>query len=100
METPEGIQQRVYPSAWDQVTAIKLGLTLVSTLCERKFSTLEVEMEAKLKGKAIALLSVTKISQIWPQRLFCRKYRIAVRSPAPEEKGWGKSRENKTQTTA
>lgn len=44
------------------------------------------------------MLSVRKISQTWSQRLFCRKYRIAVGSLAPEEKS--KSRENKTQMTA
>lgn len=52
-----------------------------------------------MKDKAMAFLSVRKISQIWPQRLFCRKYRIAVRSLAPEEMGWDKSGENKTQMT-
>lgn len=95
METPEGIHQGVHPSAWDQVTAIKVGDTLGSTLRERKFSNWEVE--AKLKGNEIALLSARKIIQIWPQRLSCGKYRIAVRSRAAEEKGWSKSRENKTQ---
>lgn len=100
MGTPEGIQQRVHPSAWDQVAAVKLGGTLVPTLCERKFSNWEVKVKSKLKGKAIALLRVRKISQIWPRRLFCRKYKIAVRSLGPKEKGWSKSREYKTQMTA
>lgn len=79
------------PSRWE---------TLQYQHSEKKFSNWEVKVEAKLKGKAIALLSVRKISQIWPQRLFCRKYRIAVRSLAPEEKGWSKSREYKTPMTA
>jgi len=53
----------------------------------------------KLKGKVTTLSKGRKIrSQIRPQRLFCRKYRIAGQEYGSKENGQSKSREYKIQT--
>lgn len=63
--TIEGIQQRVSPSAWDQVADNSLGDRPVSTLYKSKVRNGEVKVDTELKGKVIRLLEARKIrSQI------------------------------------
>lgn len=95
MGTTEEIQQRVGPSAWDQVAATTLGVRPIITLHRSEVRNWEVQVDTKLKGKLIVKSQEKRRTQIWPQRLFCRKCRIAGQEPG--SKGEGTEQEQRIQ---